>query len=84
MADKEFYIRSFEFHDNHASPYNPAALYDIDFETDHPPAVGDFIGSADEVKLYVVKERFFQIGKNNSIVKCALIVEATDRSMPEG
>lgn len=78
---KPFIVRCFEYHDG-PSPYNPAAIYELDHEVTSAPAVGDYLQCSDH-KVYVVKERFFDIGRD-SIARCALIVKEVDMRFPEG
>jgi hypothetical protein len=79
MTQKPFPVRCFEYHHNERSPYNPAPNYELDHDTLSPPLVGDFLFDSPAHVAYVVKDRFFEIGNDATIMRCGLIVEATDR-----
>jgi hypothetical protein len=78
-----YHISCFEYHDG-PSPYNPAPVHDLDHEADSPPNVGDYLHASYEGAVYVVRERFFDIGENGKISRCALIVARTDKKLNFG
>jgi len=70
---------------NPGGAYDPAPLEDLTHNAVVAPMVGDFLFAAHEPnpkQAYVVKARHFDIGIDETVNRCSLLVETVEQSFP--